>query len=484
MSIGARAALNEHLRHVAKYGIDGEKSITRKSDKNSHDQEGFLAADNANNILDEHWENLLDVSSCRVNSSCEAESFVGAAPLSLLASTFGDSFPMNSVTYATSPEGDGDGIEVMYDVSHDFFNSSRVKLLTTPERSQNRRLDMVVTRDDKPVDVLPFGDDSFIYEEPSSFEEKISGVRTSTSGMFPSTFPNLHNFGISDDSEQILTDGAYHNTTVHSLDPGNISEVPRSGTISFPSPEHHLDLDVSAIIPTADNCGAVHLQSQDFSFMSGQIERKTPCRESGELQNSFPSAPPIAVARRSLQRNSHSIDSSDKQQKENVSPDICSSTNQCKSTGSSLQSAVSSFIEEAKSMASYVVKEVEQSFGGLETLPTDFLRAMDTFTGGTRNDPPSPISQVESNNSSSQESTKKKRVHDKAVHPMNETLLTGRKSSRTAVPRRIYPSSANNQPEEEQGSFLAVRSNPEIQRRSPDVSLHDSFNLGATRYTF
>jgi hypothetical protein len=32
MSIGARAALNEHLRHVAKYGIDGEKSSTTNFD--------------------------------------------------------------------------------------------------------------------------------------------------------------------------------------------------------------------------------------------------------------------------------------------------------------------------------------------------------------------------------------------------------------------------------------------------------------------
>jgi hypothetical protein len=488
MSIGARAALNEHLRNVAKYGIDGEKSSTTNYDGNSQDQEGFLASENVNHILDEHWENLLDVSSCRVNSSGEAESFLGTAPLPLLASMLDDSSPRNSVIYTTSLEGHEDGIEVLYDVSHDFFNSSRVKLLTTPERIQNRRIDMVVTRDDELVNILSLGDNSFAYEEPSSFEETNQGGRTSTSGIQASSFLNLQNFGISDDSEHITINESCDNTAEHYFNPGNMFEVSRSPETSFLSQEHQLDLDVSAIIPTAGIVEVEHLHKQDSSFLSDPIERGTSCRDRDDLQKSFSSAPPILHARRSLRRNFHPLNPNATQQKENVSPDIGSSTNQSKSNGSSLHSAMSSFIEEAKSMASYVMKEVEQSFGGLETLPTDFFVALDIFDGGIRNGPPSPISQVESNNSTSQESPKKTPEHGKesrnAAHPKSEKLLTRKQRFRTIVPRRIYPLSTHEYSEEDQDSFLAMRSNPETQRRSQDVSLLESFEVVVGRTTF
>jgi hypothetical protein len=506
MSIGARAALNEHLRHIAKHGIDGESG----NSGNNHDDDDNLGnaespppSDSHNNPLDEHWENLLDISN-RVNSSGEAGSFAGgalaaAAAAATIPSPFGDSSPLNHLMYAASSEADGDGIEVMTDVSHDYFNSSRVKLLATPERNLHRRLDMVVTRDDEPVDAPSFGDSSFIHDEPSSFEA-MTQDRIITPDLLPdSAFPNIHDSGISHSSQHHSMDAD------HSFNPGDISEVRRSPDISFLSQDHHhhFDLDVNPLNPPADAVDTFPLETRDTSVLSAPLEKGIPLPaqtiQEDLLQKSFPLTSPSAISqRRSPRRRGSRLHSAAAaQQKENVSPEISSSsgsTSHSKNTGSSLHSVVSSFIEEAKSVAMYMASELEQSFGGLESLPGDFLRVMDlsgggTGTGtGTRNDPPSPISQVESNNSSSHGSTKamaKERTSQSTVLGTNETTLTGRQRFRTVVPRRIYQSRATNRlEEEEQDSFLAIRSNPETRRRGVDISLLDSFDVAATRTTF
>ena len=96
MSIGARADLTDHWRHVAKYGVDGDEDNAQEAPSSSQD----LA-----------WDQLLD----------------GGPPLHALLST-------------TQPDGQ-EAVEVsLANVScySDYFNTSKVLLLTTPEKNKNR----------------------------------------------------------------------------------------------------------------------------------------------------------------------------------------------------------------------------------------------------------------------------------------------------------------------------------------------------------
>lgn len=529
LSIGARAALNEHLRYVAKYGIDGEHESFEHDDgegegnndrrKEVHaikEEEGILSNPNApeetrschntKNLLDEHWENLLEISS-RVNSSGEAGSFVGDSgsalgpTTSVLPSPFEEASPLHNLIYAVSNEVDEDGIEIMADVNlttDDYFNSSRVQLLATPERNRNRRVDMVVTRgNDEYSEDISLGEGSFIHDEPSSFE---------AASATAAAFPGILSSGIIHGSLHDSIDDDLHNTTLHSFNPGDISEVRRSLDLSFLSHDPPLELDVSTIVPATnaafDPADISSMDPREVSYLSAPAERQVPNSNFAHwaaddiLQKSFPLASPSALSRRrSPRRRSNIVRASvaTAEHKENVSPEISSSTSHSKNTGSSLQSAMSSFLEEAKSMAVYVANELEQSFGGLESLPTDFLRAMDMSGGGggnnSRNDPPSPISQVESNKSSSQESSKRKPQRQELhVRPTalarKELLSTGQGRHhpyfRAAVSRRVYDIPTG----EEQDSFLAVRSNPETRRDDGNGSLLlDSFDVAATRVT-
>lgn len=466
MSIGARAALNEHMRHVAKYGIDGEKphgSCERKVDDTAVMQE--VASNNEQiHDLDDHWENLLDVSSSKLNFSGEGGSFAGTPPAADQTSTFQNESPNHNVLFATSTEFDGDGIEVMTDVSHDYFNSSRVKLLITPERNQNRRMDMVVTRDDFEIEDGPFAEESFVHEEPSSFDmsrHDFSGVAVNPT--LPPCF-----LSIQQGDENI------NNLTANSLiSPGDLSDVRKSPDTSFLSKEHHLELDVSAISPMIEWDGPSPLQSRDIpSHLSAPVERVARESWSSNQRNDFPKTNPrtLSATFGSQRQFRQPLDSkvAPVQQKENFSPDPSSSNSRSKdTTHSSLQSAVSSLLNEAKSMVAYVATELEQSFRGLESFPADFLRAMDLSGGGCNADPPSPISNEQSTNSSSQDSGKRKENQRLDVK-RDRIIMSGRKRFRTVVPRNIYYGSNNSVLEEDQESFLAVQSNPEtVMYREP-----------------
>jgi hypothetical protein len=445
MSIGARAALNEHLRHVAKFGIDGEKE--HDTSIPSDEQSRHYHPDD--DVLDEHWENLLDLS--KVNSSGDAGSILGAAtPPS----------PLHNIMYASSRNGESDdAIEVMTDVSHDYFNSSRVQLLTTPERYRHRRMDMVVTRDDMSLEALPFGEDE------------------SSEDLHPPSLP----WNILDESHE----EDYQNTTFQSFNTGDISEVRQSPDTSFLSQVHHLDLDTSALSALAGNAGVSPLQPRDTSFPSRPEYRAVSASSS---RNKMTLKPPPSTGRGSTQRPPVPIKNVKlgAPQKENVSPESSSDTG---NTGSSVMSAVSSFLEEAKSMATYVANELEQSFNGLETLPMDFMRVMD-LSGVCRNNPPSPISSAESkNHSSSQDSAKQKSEHQEndnciSSKSKDEAILLGRKRYRTVVPRRLYQATMDSAMEEEQDSFLAVRSNPETQRSHGESLFSEHPDAVAVRTTF
>ena len=459
MSIGARAALNEHLRHVAKYGIDGEKAHEGSGVDEDHrefpdhgEEEDDQSPGGATDaLLDQHWENLLDISS-HLNSSGEAGSIVGASGRFLEASHL--QRHEEDILYNASLEDYGaDSIEVMTDISNDFFNSSRVNLLTTPERNQYQRGSMVVTRDDEPVETLPF-------QTPSS---AVTGIRHP---------------GDTDSSGEGLGVDDPQNTSGMSFNPGDISRISEAGSTTFrPSPDtsflfqeahHPVDLDVSLIAPAGAS------SSPQSSFLSDHDNRHA---NVSFAYGKGDFTPPRPAAQNTVPAARH---------KENISPETSNGhSSDSKNQNSSVQSVVSTFFDEARSMVAYVSNELETSFGALETLPADFLRAMD-FSGGDERTP-SPIS----HNSSSQESAKRKVEHSTNVHPSSrlDYGLMGRKRFRTVVPRRIYNTTTfleagEEEGEDEQDSFLAVRSNPETTRNDVEVSLGESVEERAMRTTF
>jgi hypothetical protein len=122
MSIGARAALNEHMRNVAKYGIDGERPVSDKK-----------CAQTPRNAMDEHWDNILD----------------GNTPLVDLNGSFAalSSSPRRLDVMLSDQDG-SEYIDVKTDISLDFFNSSRVLMLATPEKNRKLTKNTVDIRDE------------------------------------------------------------------------------------------------------------------------------------------------------------------------------------------------------------------------------------------------------------------------------------------------------------------------------------------------
>ncbi|KAL3945585.1 MAG: hypothetical protein SGBAC_000325 [Bacillariaceae sp.] len=114
MSIGAMAALTDHMRHVAKYGIDGEKTAELTQDTEN------VEADTSRNSLDEKWSYLLEHSGVNTDGSFAAifENATGV-----------------DISFAGT------------DTSCDYFNTSRVKGLATPERVRDMQ-GVVSTRED------------------------------------------------------------------------------------------------------------------------------------------------------------------------------------------------------------------------------------------------------------------------------------------------------------------------------------------------
>ncbi len=122
MSIGARAALNEHLQHVALHGIDGHYALETSASFERLPQ-------------DEIWDCLLDG-----NLSVTSASY---------PSLFDRLQPVSTIT-----EGGEEEIEIAFtDVSggsnSDYFNSSRVWQLETPERNKQIRQTIITRRGDE-----------------------------------------------------------------------------------------------------------------------------------------------------------------------------------------------------------------------------------------------------------------------------------------------------------------------------------------------
>jgi len=162
MSIDARAALNEHMRYIAKFGIDGEQKET------IIEEEEFTKP---LNDLDKQWDLFLDDEHEErvMNTSC---SFGGDPSFCRLETQ--------------STPGQEECIDVLTDVSQDcFFDTSRVRDLVTPERNR-LKTNFVVTRSDD-EETVPYGNETLETEtssprsavnvgeyEPSTYAEAVT----------------------------------------------------------------------------------------------------------------------------------------------------------------------------------------------------------------------------------------------------------------------------------------------------------------------
>jgi len=110
MSIGARAALTDHLRHISKYGVDDESAVKENDEYYSS--------------KDRIWNKLLDDSQSFTTENqqhCDVNHTV-----------------LDTESKTVEVSSSNDSIFFSNDTSSDFFNSSRVHLLKTPDRNKNR----------------------------------------------------------------------------------------------------------------------------------------------------------------------------------------------------------------------------------------------------------------------------------------------------------------------------------------------------------
>jgi hypothetical protein len=514
MSIGARAALNDHARHVAKFGIDGETNLEGVDESDSDSNEIYTGGENNNLFLDKQWDNFLDTS--RINSS----GFGGSTTNSNI-----------DIRYSADRSGYNDeSIEVMTDVSHDYFNSSRVNLLITPERNKNRRVDMATTRNGEDVDDVP----TFDYQQGSWFETTDDNPCCNENDENESDHHREHfiqSGQIQQQDQQAENSYDFDQRGSSFINVNDISRISNTNSDTNRTPDTSFQagfqihrshgLKVSdedhAFAPTilgAAVSSPSRKANNDSSFFSIPEIRETEqllSFDSNDQQvfDFNPSAATTSKRGGCIQKGKENIPSSSRS-KENISPD------KSDNSVSSIQSTFSSFMTEAQSMAKQMADDVEQSMVALESLSGDFLRAMNI----SQVDPPSPISQELSTPSSSrQEGTTNRQKSDKssspsvcnssigtassrihntsnsssssspAVEVVIQTHLTGRKRYRTVVPRRVYLDvpSQHFEHDEEQDSF-AVRSNPETStcryESRGGISLLESFDEVATYHTF
>jgi hypothetical protein len=444
MSIGARASLNEHLRHVERFGIDGEKVIGSSNVRVGRQEDLFTETDS--DILDDHWNNLLN--SSRLDSSSSVTGVTASSPLSRL----------DNILHPHPAVASEESIEVLADTSQDFFNSSRIHLLATPDRNQNRRLDMVTTRDEVRGEDALF-DNSLCDSDANSTEcyltryakEQHINQSTAQGGR-------LWDSGLDTSRE------ADRNSSFQSLNPVELSRISNACSEVNQTPDTSfrdgaLTTDDGFLDPIIGG-GYSPARNVDSSFHSTPTKREVKGKGFGSVNRKhsggFPAAAtvPVVLGRCSLhgkQRMDGGI-----RQKENLSPDI--------STNNSVQSTMSSIMAEARLLMKNVANEVELTIGALDNFPSDFLKAIDF--AGRPSETPSPISQVGSTTSSSQEKSSNcgaERPSQHAISTAHDVPLTGRKRFRTVVPRRVYLDSAATY-DEEHDSFLAVQSNPETAR--------------------
>ena len=437
MSIGARAALNEHARYIAKYGIDGETNHGEAGyNNNSIDETTSEACTNVS--LDNQWEKVLDLS--RVASSIGGS--VEGIPTPPKQGIINLYFESSSGEKSSLEES----IEVMTDVSFDFFNSSRVNMLITPERNRNRRAEIVITRDglaaDESLQSHPVGFPSG--GEQESFCQNENEIQDS--------FLRLN-----------LGSPQYSNSNDVQATSFNLGDISRISNNSFSEANYPLDgtrgwrVDVDENPQNDDN-------GLGFASLFGMESPSIILNDS-----SFLSTSGSKVQQKSSPTSKDPILSIEG-----------SSAQKSAQSSSSIQSVVSTFITEACNYAEQVALDLEKSVvEGMESLPAEFLQSIDIAES---TDAPSPISQVCSNSpSSSQEeaSTLKQTPSSVASSARGHTPqmhLYGRKLYRTVVPQRVFLEESIEVSIGEQSRSIAVQSDPETTRvgRSLLVSFEEA----------
>lgn len=492
MSIGARAALNEHARHVAKFGIDGETNVeteTNNNDNNnSNSNDGRNSETCTNASLDNQWERILDLS--RVDSS-----FGGSVSEGILSppNAMALHLHFDNCSAMKSRYEESSSSEVMTDVSHDFFNSSRVNLLITPERNKNRRTEMVMTRDTVgDDDTPPDGQSGLSFGEFGGEPEAFGYHNENDAGddFIESSYNQERGRNDSD-----LQGSSFNIGDISRISNNTVSDANHSPGASF----HNYHGQDTSIDFRDDKNNHNDVYALTTILGAGSTSRIL-------NDSSFSAVPtasavaPISSSSNGKQRpRSGSSVTGISHFEEKLMPTESTSPEKSVHSSSTFQSAVSTFIAEARTFATQVASDVEKSIEGMESLSATFLRGMEI--GQT--DAPSPISQVLSSPSTAplDESTNKQHINssssridknalDKtgssiassAAGDAIQTHLTGRKRYRTVVPRRVYLDSPTQQFNEEQDSFIAVQSNPETTRT--DRSLLESFEEAATNYTF
>ena len=149
LSMDARAALCEHLRHVAKYGVDGEVTAATayRRPPEPHNTSVDLSEAGTSidttpllNTLDEEWENILQ-------GNHTMPDFPDVSFQSSVLPTFSRLQVLNTAS-------NGEDIEVaVMEMTHiepseeeDYFNSSKVWQLMTPEKNRTGRQQAVTER--------------------------------------------------------------------------------------------------------------------------------------------------------------------------------------------------------------------------------------------------------------------------------------------------------------------------------------------------
>lgn len=134
LSMDARAALHEHLRHIAKFGVDGEFAEQGQATADTDASPGRAPKDAVpNNTLDDEWENILQ-------GNLDDSTLPTFDRLQVLNDTVSDNDIEVAVVEMTCIEGDEED---------DFFNRSKVWQLMTPEKNRGRRPQAVTSRNDE-----------------------------------------------------------------------------------------------------------------------------------------------------------------------------------------------------------------------------------------------------------------------------------------------------------------------------------------------
>lgn len=394
MSIGARAALNEHQRQVAKFGIDGEKE-----DETTHQA--------PRDALDEQWDYLLDGSG-HVNTS---GSFF-AAP----------SYPrMDAYIDTSSPS---ESVEVLTDISHDFFNSSRAKLLSTPERNRDRPA-IVGTRDD---DNEVYIDDEFDVATSSFVSQSAAPeLKYMSNNLAMDQNTSFQSFGAADLSRISNSDSEVKRS------PDNSFQGPHGSTVGsvlgFGTPSRIQDssfVSTPRRSPPMSNDGAATTKGHSLKFPSGEVF-------SDQHSN---------IETSSFARIGHRFSDDEEDTVSVIAAKACMRLMGGKGSPHQIFDS--------------------DHYTAIDSTPADFLQAMASITL----DAPSPISHIGSNNlGHAENSTHGSSSHRKAgssaksSSSSSTSSLTGRKAYRTVVPRRVYMDATSDFPEE-QDSFSTPRSSP------------------------